>query len=49
MGLTGATSPVTVAGTLVQHVAENLSGLVISQLAKKGAPVIFGAPHPVLI
>ncbi len=42
MGMTGATSPVTIAGTLVQHVAENLSGLVISQLAKKGAPVIFG-------
>jgi len=42
MGLTGATSPVTIAGTLVQHVAENLCGLVICQLAKKGAPVIFG-------
>lgn len=42
MGLTGATSPVTIAGTLVQHVAENLSGLVICQLAKKGSPVIFG-------
>lgn len=42
MGLTGATSPVTLAGTLVQHVAENLSGIVICQLAKKGAPVIFG-------
>jgi len=42
MGLTGATSPVTLAGTLVQHVAENLSGVVICQLAKKGAPVIFG-------
>ena len=42
MGMTGATSPVTIAGTLVQHVAENLAGLVISQLAEKGAPVIFG-------
>jgi trimethylamine--corrinoid protein Co-methyltransferase len=42
MGLTGATSPVTIAGTLVQHVAENLSGLVITQLARPGAPVIFG-------
>ena len=42
MGMTGATSPVTIGGTLVQHVAENLSGLVICQLAKKGAPVIFG-------
>jgi trimethylamine--corrinoid protein Co-methyltransferase len=42
MGMTGATSPVTIAGTLVQHVVENLSGLVICQLANKGAPVIFG-------
>jgi trimethylamine--corrinoid protein Co-methyltransferase len=42
MGLTGATSPVTIAGTLVQHVAENLAGLVICQLAQRGAPVIFG-------
>lgn len=42
MGMTGATSPVTIAGTLVQHVAENLSGVVIAQLAKRGAPVIFG-------
>jgi len=42
MGMTGATSPVTLSGTLVQHVVENLSGLVICQLAKKGAPVIFG-------
>ncbi|MGQ9672455.1 MAG: trimethylamine methyltransferase family protein [Candidatus Aminicenantales bacterium] len=42
MGMTGATSPVTIAGTLVQHVAENLSGLVIAQLARRSAPVIFG-------
>jgi trimethylamine--corrinoid protein Co-methyltransferase len=42
MGMTGATSPVTIAGTLVQHTAENLGGLVICQLAEKGAPVIFG-------
>lgn len=42
MGMTGATSPVTIAGTLVQHVAENLSGLAICQLAARGAPVVFG-------
>jgi len=42
MGMTGATSPTTIAGTLVQHVAENLSGVVICQLAGQGAPVIFG-------
>ena len=38
----GATSPVSVAGTLVQSNAEILSGIVISQLAKPGAPVIYG-------
>jgi trimethylamine--corrinoid protein Co-methyltransferase len=42
MGMTGATSLVTITGTLVQHVVENLAGLVICQLAEKGSPVIFG-------
>ena len=38
----GATGPVTLAGSLVQFNAEFLSGLVISQLTKPGAPVIYG-------
>jgi trimethylamine--corrinoid protein Co-methyltransferase len=38
----GATGPVTLAGSLVQFNAEFLSGLVISQLANPGAPVIYG-------
>ena len=38
----GATSPVSIAGTLVEANAEFLSGVVISQLAKAGAPVIYG-------
>lgn len=42
MPMTGATSPVTLRHTLVQHCAENLSGLVIHQLARPGAPFIFG-------
>lgn len=42
MGMTGATSLATIAGTLVQHVAENLCGLAICQVASPGAPVIFG-------
>jgi trimethylamine--corrinoid protein Co-methyltransferase len=42
VGMTGATSPVTIAGTLVQHVAENLCGLVICQLARPGAKIIYG-------
>lgn len=42
MPLTGATAPVTLAGSLVQLVAENLSGIVIHQLAQPGSPIIFG-------
>ncbi len=42
MPLTGATSPVTLAGALVQHTAEDLSGIVIHQLTNPGAPIIYG-------
>ncbi len=42
MPLTGATAPVTLRETVVQHTAENLSGLVLHQLAGPGAPFIFG-------
>lgn len=42
MGMTGATSPATITGTLVQHTAENLCGLTLCQLTRNGAPVIFG-------
>jgi trimethylamine--corrinoid protein Co-methyltransferase len=40
--LAGGSSPVTLAGTLVQHTAEVLGGLVVSQTARPGAPVLFG-------
>lgn len=39
----GAMSPVTVAGTLTQVLAEVMVGVAYSQLIRKGAPVIFGA------
>jgi trimethylamine--corrinoid protein Co-methyltransferase len=42
MPLTGATAPVTLAGAVVQHCAESLSGLVIHQLASPGSPIIYG-------
>jgi trimethylamine--corrinoid protein Co-methyltransferase len=42
MGMTGAASPATITGTLVQHVVENLAGLAIGQAAHPGAPIIFG-------
>ena len=38
----GGTAPVTAAGALVLSNAEFLSGLVIAQLTRKGAPIIYG-------
>jgi len=38
--MVGATAPVTVAGALVQANAEQLSGLLITQLVREGAPMI---------
>jgi trimethylamine--corrinoid protein Co-methyltransferase len=46
--LMGATGPVTLAGGLVQAVAEVLSGLVLHQLTRRGAPFAFGAAVPQL-
>ncbi len=43
MAMSGASSPVTLAGTLVTHNAEVLSGIVLHQLTAKGAPVIYGS------
>lgn len=40
--LAGAMAPITVAGALTLQHAEVLAGLTISQLAKAGAPVIYG-------
>jgi trimethylamine--corrinoid protein Co-methyltransferase len=42
MPLSGFMAPVTLVGTLVQHTAETLSGIVIAQLASPGAPVLYG-------
>ena len=39
----GSTAPATFAGEIVQGSAESLSGLVLTQLAKPGAPFIYGA------
>ena len=42
MPLSGFMAPVTLVGTLVQHTAETLSGIVIGQLASPGAPILYG-------
>ena len=43
MAMAGGSSPVTLAGTLVNHNAEVLSGIVLNQLTCKGAKVIYGS------
>jgi trimethylamine--corrinoid protein Co-methyltransferase len=42
MPLSGFMAPVTLTGTLVQHTAETLSGVVISQLSNPGTPILYG-------
>jgi trimethylamine--corrinoid protein Co-methyltransferase len=42
MPLSGFVAPVTLVGTLVQHTAETLSGVIISQLTNPGAPILYG-------
>jgi trimethylamine--corrinoid protein Co-methyltransferase len=40
--MAGSTSPITLAGTLVQLHAEELAGLVLTQLVRPGAKVLYG-------
>jgi trimethylamine--corrinoid protein Co-methyltransferase len=40
--MAGSTAPATLAGMLAQLTAEQLSGLVLTQLARQGAPVLLG-------
>ena len=42
MPMAGATSPVTLAGAVVQHTAECLSGITIAQLAGEEARIVWG-------
>lgn len=42
MPLSGFMAPVTLTGTLIQHTAETLSGIVISQTASPGTPILYG-------
>src|SRR5580765_7974602 len=42
MPLAGATAPVTLIGSIVQHAAECISGITIHQLAQPGAPIVWG-------
>ncbi len=42
MPLAGFVAPVTLVGSLIQHTAETLSGIVISQLTRPGTPILYG-------
>ncbi len=42
MPLSGFVAPVTLVGSLVQHTAETLSGIVLSQLTNPGTPALYG-------
>ena len=42
MPMTGANAPITILGSVVQHAAETLAGVVITQLVSPGAPIIWG-------
>lgn len=42
MPLSGFVAPVTLVGTLIQHTAETFSGIVLSQLARPGTPILYG-------
>lgn len=41
--MAGAMAPITMAGALVEQNAECLAGMVLTQLVKPGAPVVYGA------
>ncbi len=43
MAMSGGSAPVTLAGTLVVHNAEVLSGITLAQLAERGSPVTYGS------
>jgi trimethylamine--corrinoid protein Co-methyltransferase len=43
MAMAGASSPITLAGTLVTHNCEVLASLTLAQLTERGAPSIYGS------
>jgi trimethylamine---corrinoid protein Co-methyltransferase len=48
LAMTGTTSAVTLAGSLVQQAAEILSGVVLAQLINPGTPVVFGSASSIV-
>ncbi len=48
LAMTGTTSAVTLAGSLVQQCAEILAGVVFAQLVNPGTPVVFGSASSIV-
>jgi len=48
MAMSGASAPITLAGTLITHNAEVLAGITLSQLTCRGAPVIYGSSTTIM-
>ncbi len=48
LAMTGTTSAVTLAGSLVQQCAEVLSGIVLAQRINPGTPVVFGSASSIV-
>jgi trimethylamine--corrinoid protein Co-methyltransferase len=42
MPLAGLVSPISLIGCVIQHTVETLSGIVISQVTRPGAPILYG-------
>jgi len=42
MPLSGFMGPISLVGSLIQHTAETLSGVIISQITRPGAPILWG-------
>lgn len=40
--MAGVGSPVSIAGSILQHTAETLSGIVLAQVIKPGLPIVYG-------
>ncbi len=48
MPLAGVAAPITLLGSVVQHAAECLSGMLIHQLAKAGSPIVWGGAPAIM-
>jgi len=48
MPLAGASAPMSLIGCITQHCAECLAGVVIAQLTKKGAPLVWGGSPAIM-